>query len=124
MNRRQFITALVGSAAAAVILPNLPDVLSETATTTTFPGWAVAGESLRCGDVFTISGVYAVNPLTHAEVPFLQQFVITREIAAGDEVQEDAIWPKLLADGPYRNVSRLPTHDAVLIPLGMPVVSS
>lgn len=31
---------------------------------------------LRAGDVFTIAGVFAVNPVTKAQLPFLKQFVV------------------------------------------------
>ena len=39
----------------------------------------VASLDLNAGDVFTIAGVYAVNPVTKATLPFLRQFVVTAD---------------------------------------------
>lgn len=66
MNRREFLAAL-GATAAAVALNGVP--LAD------FPEGAPL--ALMVGDVITIDGVYAINPMTRKATPYLQQFVIT-----------------------------------------------
>lgn len=71
MNRREFLKTL-GLTAAAVSFA--PSALTETA-----PVAADAGldELLRVGDVFTIEGRYALNPITRTTTNVLQKFIVT-----------------------------------------------
>lgn len=64
MNRRQFLAAL-GVAAGAVHLNGLSMLEAE------------ASLPLAFGDLFTIAGVYAVNPVTGQPTPFLRMFMVT-----------------------------------------------
>jgi hypothetical protein len=44
-------------------------------------GWTASQTGiLKKGDVFTISGVFAVNPITKAKLPYLQQFVVQADV--------------------------------------------
>jgi hypothetical protein len=71
MNRREFIKALGLSAAAVAFVPG---AAAE-------PTYASAGagldEVLHIGDVFTIEGRYAVNPITRQATHVLQRFIVT-----------------------------------------------
>ncbi len=111
MNRRGFIKALFGAAAAVAILPRF-EGLAPLDT----PRWLkdAAVESLTTGDLFTIEGVYAVNPLTYQPTTMLQQFVITADVTSDSDAE---IWPTMRVDGPYQNVTAFPADDAQLIPI-------
>ena len=41
-------------------------------------GWTASSAILKAGDVFTIANVFAVNPVSKAVLPYLQQFVVQR----------------------------------------------
>jgi hypothetical protein len=90
-------------------------------------GWK-ASENLYSGDVFTIAGCYAVNPVTKVALPFLQQFVIVNTSAKGGDAQSVAattnattssdtsivISPAIVSSGPYQNVSAAPVAGAAI----------
>jgi hypothetical protein len=63
---------------------------------------------INAGDVFTISGVYAVNPQTRESTGSLQQFVVTAQnTAAGGSYTNVAISPAI-----YTSASALATVDS------------
>ena len=70
--------------------------------------------ALRAGDCFSIEGVYAVNPITLWPLANHQLFVVTQPVEAGEFIDEDTIWPKLITDGPYQTVSQQPLPGAKL----------
>jgi hypothetical protein len=89
------------------------------ATTLVTNGWGGSND-VHVGDVFTISGVYAVNPMTGKSTGALMQFVVT---AQTDDVAGDMtipISPTIVygATNPYSNVSALPANGAVLTFMG------
>lgn len=64
------------------------------------------GATLNAGDVFTISGTYAYNPLTRAQLPFLQQFVVLTAVgAATSAAQSVVVSPALISEGEFKNVA-------------------
>lgn len=77
-------------------------------------GGTIAGV-LKKGDVFTMGGVYAVNPVTKQSTGSLQQFVVTADVD-GDNSGEGSInfLPALQSTGAYQNVSALPVDGAVI----------
>ena len=77
-------------------------------------GWA------KAGDVFTIAGVYAVNPVSKETLPFLQQFVVTADAntTAGGAIAALSISPAIITSGPYQNVSAAPADNAAITMLG------
>lgn len=85
ITRRAFLGSLgVGAAAVAfggVSLPASVGTLTVEASTEA----AVAfGETLRVGDIFTIAGRYAFNPVTRKPTKHLQSFMVTAIV--GDDV--------------------------------------
>ncbi|HEX7971883.1 MAG TPA: P22 phage major capsid protein family protein [Thiobacillus sp.] len=60
---------------------------------------------VNAGDVFTISSVFAVNPITKNQLPFLQQFVVQTTVTASGGVASITISPAIIASGPYQTVS-------------------
>lgn len=79
-------------------------------------GWtAAAALRLRAGDVFTIAGVFAVNPVNKQNTGALRQFVVTADVssdASGNAVVP--ISPGLIAGGAYQNVTALPADNAAI----------
>lgn len=68
-------------------------------------GLTAATAALAAGDVFTIAGVFAVNPVTKARLPFLKQFTVTADaIAASNEV-DLVIYPAMIWSGAQQNIS-------------------
>lgn len=84
-------------------------------------GWtnSTAG-ILKAGDVFTIGGVFAVNPVTKATLPFLKQFVVKADAASGATTGPATltIAPAIIATGAFQNVSAGPAADAPITVLG------
>jgi hypothetical protein len=96
--------------------------LSLTTDTQTFntDGWTT-NSSLKEGDVFTISGVYAVNPVTKATLNFLKQFRITATITTNTTSSNNTtltISPAIITSGPYQNVSASPANDTAITMIG------
>jgi len=82
-------------------------------------GWTNSVVAMEAGDVFTIAGVYAVNPVTKATLPYLQQFVNTTQATANGSGQVTlTISPAIIASGAYQNVSAAPADNAALTVLG------
>ena len=89
-------------------------------------GWSnsVTGV-LKAGDVFTIAGVFAVNPVpgegtTGKEVlPYLQQFtVISDANSDGSGNATLTISPAIITTGPYQTVSAAPADNAAITVFG------
>jgi hypothetical protein len=75
--------------------------------------------TVKQGEVFTIAGVYAVNPRTKAALPYLQQFTALEDrTASAGAIANLAISPPIIASGAFQNVSAAPADDAVLTWLG------
>jgi len=78
-------------------------------------GWA------KAGDVFTLAGVYMVNPKTKATTAVLQQFVVTADAdSSGAGAVSLTISPPIIsASGqPHRTVSAAPADNAALTFVG------
>ena len=82
-------------------------------------GWA------KAGDVFTIAGVYAVNPVPgegttgKTVMSYLQQFTVTADAdSSGAGAVALTISPAIITSGPYQTVSAAPADNAALTFLG------
>ena len=83
-------------------------------------GWT-ASAALKAGDVFTIDGVYAVNPVSKDTLDFLQQFVLVSDVTANATTTADTtltISPPIITSGPYQTVSAAPANDATINYMG------
>lgn len=74
--------------------------------------------TMKAGDVFTIAGVYDVNPVSRQTLPFLKQFVIMADVTSGTDV-EIQFSPAIIASGAYQNVSAAPADGAELTPIAV-----
>lgn len=79
-------------------------------------GWtAAASGRLKAGDVFTIAGVFAVNPKSYATQTFLKQFVVTADVSSdGSGNLTATISPPIVTSGPYQNVSAGAADNAAI----------
>lgn len=99
MNRRTVLKALTCVPLAAVIpMPEWTGVTSSSSVET-----VATMAPLIAGDVFTVAGCYARNPITGKATEFLQQFVAT----------SDVTWAGNVPCAPYRSV-----HTSEVRPLG------
>jgi hypothetical protein len=83
-------------------------------------GWtAAAAARVKAGDVFTIQNVYAVNPVTKATQPYLQQFVVQADgssDASGNLTI--SIAPPIISSGAFQTVSAVPADNAPMTFVG------
>lgn len=90
--------------------PLMNGVTADGATSIVTDGWAGSGTTVNAGDVITIEGVYAVNPVTKTSTGQLKQFVVTTT-NANATTKTLAISPAIIASGPTQNVSNVPAND-------------
>ena len=79
-------------------------------------GWtAAAATRLKAGDVLTLAGVFAAQPITKQALPQLQQFVVVNDVAsdAGGNATV-RISPAIIAGGAYQNVTTRPANAAAI----------
>lgn len=83
-------------------------------------GWtAAAAARVVAGDVFTIAGVFDVNPITKATLPILKQFVVKANgssDASGNLTL--TIAPQIITTGAFQTVSAVPASGALLTFVG------
>lgn len=113
MNRRAFLRALgfgtVAAAAAATGVLDIERLLWQPGERSIFIPEPTF-EWLTKGDVFTIPGIHAINPMTGRQVEWLKRFVVIEDARACDPIVN--IYPPIIAVGPYRNVSSPSLHLA------------
>lgn len=72
--------------------------------------------TLTVGSVFTIDGVYAVNPQSRQSTGSLQQFVVTA--AAASSATSVSISPAITPSGAFQNVTASPANSAAITIVG------
>jgi hypothetical protein len=106
MNMSQSIVNHTTGSRAGTILVN-ETVATQGQATITLDG-LTSTTTVTAGDVFTIAGVYAVNPQTRLSTGSLQQFVVTAaQTASGGDMANMAISPAM-----YTAANALATIDA------------
>lgn len=93
---------------------------SQTGSSLITDGWTAAAASrLKKGDVFTIAGVYAVNPVSKNSTGNLQQFVVTADFSSdGTGAGTISIYPAITPTGAQKTVSASPADNAAITVLG------
>jgi hypothetical protein len=72
--------------------------------------------SLNVGDIFSITGVYNVNPRTRRKTATLKQFKVLSALPSGTGTRTVNIQPPIIGPpSPYQNVDQLPAAGAALI---------
>ena len=108
---------LTGAFTTSTPLVNTAD---QTGSSLITNGWASGVTTLKRGDVFTVGGVFAVNPQNYQSTGALQQFVVTADIdnAATTVNMTIPIAPAIITSGPFQTVTNSPAHQAVITVLG------
>lgn len=92
---------------------------SQTGSTLVTDGWASGAATLNKGDIFTLGGVYAVNPVSYASTGQLQQFVVTATTTSvGVNIAALPISPSIITSGQLQTVTASPADNAVVTVLG------
>jgi hypothetical protein len=111
-------TPLVNGANQNVTYATAKDTNTQSLIT---DGWTNSTTGiLKAGDVFTIAGVYAINPVTKAVMSYLQQFVVLADADSGASTGPStlSIAPAIITSGAYQTVSAAPADDAAITVLG------
>jgi hypothetical protein len=91
---------------------------SQTGSSLITDGWTSGGTTLNKGQVFTIDGVYQVNPQNYQSTGRLQQFVVTQTISdtTGDITM--SISPSIITSGQLQTVDSSPANNAAINVVG------
>lgn len=100
--------------------PLMNGATASGATSLVTDGWtASAALRLKKGDVFTVAGVYAVNPQSRLTTGELQQFVVTADVSSDASGNATIpVWPALINSGAQQTVTALPIDGAAITVLG------
>lgn len=96
----------------------LVDGASQTGAILNTNGWASGAADLNEGDVFTVAGVYAVNPKTGLTTGQLRQFTVTADISDTSGAIAIPISPSIVTSGAYQTVTASPANDAAITMVG------
>lgn len=69
----------------------------------------------KIGDVFTMSGVFAVNPQNRQSTGALQQFVLTANATDTTGTATIQIYPPIIPAGQFQNVTNSPAANATIV---------
>lgn len=91
------------------------DTVVEGDTTISLDTFTVAVPAVKKGDIFTIAGVYAVNPQNRATTGSLQQFVVAADkTGSSNAIADVAVSPAFKAAGSFQTIDALPLDNAVV----------
>ena len=96
----------------------LVDGASQVGSSLVTDGWTSGASTLNKGDIFTIAGVYAINPQTRESTGSLQQFVVGADITSTLTAKTISISPEIIVSGAYQSVSGSPADNAAITVLG------
>lgn len=80
------------------------DVKDTNQQTIHIDGLTNATDTIKAGDVFTIAGVYDVNPVTKAPLGFLKMFTVVSDATAAANETDLVISPAMIWTGAHKNV--------------------
>lgn len=110
-------TPLVDSAGQTVSYDSVKNTWTQSLVT---DGWD-SSATIAAGTVFTIDGVYMVNPKTKAATDILQEFVVVNAVTANETTSNDTtltISPPIITSGPHQTVDAAPANDATITVFG------
>lgn len=105
----------------------LVDGATQTGATLVTKGWSNSITNVvRAGDIFTIAGVFAVNPVTKDSTQRLQQFVVTAAANSGASTGPAtiSISPSIVTSGTTQTVTASPADNAAITMLGATAVAA
>lgn len=111
-------TPLVNGASQTSTYASVKDTYTQSLVT---DGWTASTTGiLKAGDVITIAGVFAVNPVTKATLPFLRQFTVTADADSGATTGPATltITPPIITSGAFQTASAAPADNAAITVVG------
>ena len=88
-------------------------------TTTTITVTGSGGtHTWKVGDLFTIAGVYDINPMSRDAYRHLKQFVITEAVTESGGAATLTFYPPIITSGAYQTVSAAPEVGAAIVKPG------
>ena len=96
---------------------------TQTGSSLVTQAWASGATTLNKGDVFTVAGVYEVNPQNYASTGRLQQFVVTETVTDTTGAMTIPIAPPIIPSGNLQTVTASPASGAAIIPLGSTITT-
>lgn len=123
---QQVVSHTRGDAAGTILVDGANQettyaLTKDTGTQTLNVDGLTSGTEFKAGDVFTIAGVFAVNPQTGEARDDLQQFVVTADSASSSGTSDDialTIAPAIIVSGAYKTCSAAPADNAAITVLG------
>lgn len=93
---------------------------TQTGSALVTDGWtAAAANRLKKGDVFTIDGVFKINPANQRSTGQLMQFLVTADVASdGSGNASIPIFPAIITTGAQATVNASPADNAAITVLG------
>lgn len=107
-------TPLVNGGSQVVTYATAKDTWTQTLNT---DGWTNSTTGiLKAGDVFTIAGVNAVNPISKEDTGRLQTFVVMADADSGASTGPAALTvsPPMITSGAYQTVTAAPADNAAI----------
>lgn len=111
-------TPLVNGASQTSTYASVKDTYTQSLVT---DGWTNSTTGiLKAGDIFTIAGVFAVNPVTKETLPFLRQFTVTADADSGATTGPATltITPPIITSGAFQTASAAPADNAAITVVG------
>lgn len=112
-------TFTVGSDTLAIAAQSGGSVQNNAQSTFTMSATVTSGKTLTAGTVFTIPGVYAVNPQNRQSTGSLANFVITSAVTGTGSSQNISVFPTPVFSGQFQNVTSstgtIPSANATVI---------
>ena len=112
----QNIPRFTSGATTAASTP-LVNGAAQTGSSIVTDGWGAASAPVK-GDIITLGGVFAVNPLSKESTGRLHQFVLTATPTAGTAITL-SISPSIITSGALQNVTAAPADNATVTYWGM-----
>lgn len=106
-------TPLIRGASQGSAYSSVKDTWTQALAT---DGWTTSS-LLKAGDVFTVNGVYDVNPVTKATLPHLKNFTLVSNVttaASASNTTSLTITPPIITTGAYQNVSADVANDTTI----------
>lgn len=94
-------------------------VSTQGQSTLVVEGLTTTTGTVKKGTVFTVAGVYAVNPITKVQQEHLQQFVVTADVTAdGSGYATLSVSPAMYTTGALQNIVSFPQDGDAITPVG------
>ena len=108
-------TPLVNGASQSVTYAAATHTYGSTSQTLNVDGLTITTGQAKQGDVFTIAGVYQVNPVSKESTGVLQEFVVQADVTANGSGQAAlTISPAIITSGPFQTVDAAPADNAAI----------